>query len=116
MTLHVIRMPIVSRIPPTHLLIQPIQPVRRRRHVRHLLGRDVMRDEVRDRVADEHVGALDVVPEVLPDVVLRGAGDGDEVAPDLDVGAVEDGAVGRGFFDEGDEAWHLRIIDLVVHG
>ena len=36
-------------------------------------------------MADEHVGALDVLPQILPDVVLRRAGDGDEVAPDLDV-------------------------------
>lgn len=57
---------------------------------------------------------LDVVPEVLPHLLLRRATLTDEVAPDLDVGAVNNGQVRAHAPDERDESRHLGVICTTV--
>lgn len=111
--LHIVDMPIVPRVPPIQLLVQAIEPVCRRGHVCHLLAGHVVRNKLRDWVADEHVGMLDVVPQESPDIGLWRTLVGDEIAADLNVRAVEYRAVWRSFLDEWDEAGHLRVVDLL---
>ena len=55
-----------------------------------LLRRHVTWHKFVHRVTDEHVRMLDVVPQVLPDLLLRRAGNVDEVTSDLDVRTVDD--------------------------
>ena len=71
-----------------------------------------MRNEDGDRVADEHVASLNVVPEEVPDICLGRAGFGNQITADLNVRAVENRAVGCNLLDQGNEARHLRVIDL----
>lgn len=112
MALQVVLVPIVSCVPPVQWLVQAIQPIRCRRQVRNLLTRNILRNKARDGVADEHISMLDVVPQVPPDILLGTAGLGNEVATDLDMGAIENRTIGRCLFNKGDQARHLRIINL----
>lgn len=112
MALLVVDVAIVASVPLVHGLVQAIEPVSGGGKVDNLLAGDVERHKLGDGVADEHVGMLDVAPEEAPDVGLGGALDGDEVASDLDVRSVKNGAVGGDLLDQWDEAGHLGIIDL----
>lgn len=53
---------------------------------------------------------LDVVPEVLPNLLLRRTRYVNKIATDLNMRAVDDGDIGSDFSDERNETWHLRII------
>lgn len=61
-------------------------------------------------LTDEQIGVLNVVPEVLPDFLLRGTRIVNKVAADLNVGSVDDGKLRANLLDERDEARHLGII------
>lgn len=69
-----------------------------------------MRDEFVHRMTDEHVRMLDVVPEVLPNLVLRRTLHTDQVATDLDMRTVDDRHVRANTSDQRDQARHLRVI------
>lgn len=112
MALQIVLVPIVSCIPPIQRLVQTIEPISRCWHVRNLIARDVLGNEARDWVADEHVSVLDVIPQVVPNVFLRTARLGNEITADLDVRAIDDRAIRCRFLDERDQARHLRVIDL----
>lgn len=58
----------------------------------------------------EQVGQLDVLPQVLPDFLLRGSFLVDEITADLDVRAIDDGELGANFLNEGDQTRHLRVV------
>lgn len=112
MALLVVDVTIVAGIPLVHGLVQTIKPVGSSGKVDNLLAGNVEWHKLGDGVADEHVGMLDVAPEEAPDVGLGGALDGDEVASDLDVRSVKNGAVRGNLLNQWDEAGHLGIIDL----
>ena len=78
-------MSIIPRIPSIQGLIQTIQPIRCGRHVRNFVARNVLGNKTGNRMADEHVGVLNVVPKVCPNIFLRTTGLSDEIAADLDV-------------------------------
>ena len=61
-------------------------------------------------LTDEQIRELDVVPQVLPDLLLRGTRDVHKITPDLNVRAVDDGELRPDFLDERDEARHLRVV------
>jgi hypothetical protein len=61
-------------------------------------------------MANEEIGKLDVVPQVLPDFLLRRALDVYEIATDLNVRTVDDWELRADFLDQGDQTWHLRIV------
>ena len=61
-------------------------------------------------LTDKQIRQLDVVPQVLPDLLLRGTRDVHEITPDLNVRAVDDGELRPDFLDERDEARHLRVV------
>ena len=61
-------------------------------------------------MTDEQVGELNVLPQVLPDFLLRGTFLLDKIAADLDVRAVDNGKLGSNFLDEGNKTGHLRVI------
>lgn len=105
-------MGVVASVPLVHGLVETVDPVGSSGEVDDLLLRDVVGNKLGDGVADEHVRLPDVAPEVVPDVVLGRALNGNEVTSHLDVRSVEDGAVGGDLLDQGDETGHLRIIDL----
>lgn len=94
------------------MLVQAIKPIGGGREIGDLLLGNSVRNELGDGVADEHVGALDGVPEEVPDVGLGRALCSSKIASDLDVRSVENGSVGGELLDEGNEARHLRIINL----
>lgn len=85
MAMEVVSIAVIPSVPAVHLLVQAIQPVRRGRHIRNFVTRHTVRHKRRDRVADEHVRALDVPPQILPDVILGRPGDGYKVAANLNV-------------------------------
>ena len=94
------------------MLVQAVEPIGSSGVVDDLLAGYSVGDKDGDGVADEHVTALNVAPEEVPDVGLGRASLGDKVAADLDVGAVQDRAVWRGLLDQGDQARHLRVVNL----
>ena len=61
-------------------------------------------------MTDEQVGELDVLPQVLPDSLLRGTFLLNKIAADLDVRAVDDGKLGSDFLDKWNETGHLRVV------
>ena len=63
-------------------------------------------------MADEHIRMLDVRPQELPHVILRGAFLPRQVTSDLDVTSVENGSIRGNFLDQWDKSGHLRIINL----
>lgn len=63
-----------------------------------------------ERLTDEQIRELDVVPEVLPHLFLGRSGHVDEVAADLDVRAVDDRQLGADFLDQRDQPGHLGIV------
>jgi hypothetical protein len=71
-----------------------------------------VRDELGDWMADKHVGLFDVAPEVVPDIILRRTLFSNKITSDLDVGSVENRAVGSEPLDHGNKTRHLRIINL----
>jgi len=109
---HVVDVGIVTSIPLVEVLVQAIEPIGGGREIGNLLLGHGVWDKLGDRVADEHVGALDGVPEEVPDVGLGRALGGSKITSDLNVRSVEDGAVRGKRLDEGNEARHLRIINL----
>jgi hypothetical protein len=112
--LHVVDVAIVASIPTVQGLVQAVKPISGGREVNNLLTGHIMGNEGWDGVADEHIGQLDVVPEIEPDVALRRSIDGSEVVSDLNVRAVEHRAIRGKLLDEGDKSGHLRIIDLSI--
>lgn len=71
-----------------------------------------MRDELGNRMADEHVSQLNLFPEEAPNVCLWRSLNGDEITSNLDVGSVEDGSVRGDLLDQGNQTGHLRVINL----
>ena len=71
-----------------------------------------MWNENRDGMADEHVTILDVAPEEVPDIGLWRASLCNQVAANLNVRSVQHRSVRSGFLDQGDQARHLRVINL----
>ncbi len=65
-----------------------------------LASRYIARDKLVDRLADEQICVLNVVPEVLPDLLLRRAFDVNKIAADLDVRAVDDRQVRPDLLDQ----------------
>jgi len=62
MALLVIQGTVISHIPFIHRLVETVQPIRSRRQVDNLGFGYILGDEGRDRVADEQICLLDVVP------------------------------------------------------
>jgi hypothetical protein len=108
----VIDMSIVAGIPLVHVFVEAVNPVGSGGEVDDFLLGNRVRNKLGDRVADEQVRLFDVAPEVVPDVILGRTFDGDEIASNLNVRSVQDRAIRRDSLDHGDEARHLRIIDL----
>ena len=98
------------RVPDAELLVQSIEPIGGGTKESQSLDGDIVRHEVADGVTDEDVGMLDVVPEVLPDFLLRRPFLVDEITADLDMRTVDDREVWAGLFDQRDQARHLGII------
>jgi hypothetical protein len=63
-------------------------------------------------MTDEHIRMLDVRPQELPYVILRGAFLPRQVTSDLDMTPVENGPIRGNFLDQWNKSGHLRIIDL----
>ena len=53
---------------------------------------------------------MNVVPQVLPNLLLGRARVVNEVAANFDVGAIDDGEPRADFLDQGNETRHLRVI------
>ena len=98
------------RVPDAELFVQTIKPIGGSTEKGQGLNGDTIRNEVADRMTDEDIRVFDVIPEILPDFLLRRTLLMNEVATDLDVGTVDDGEVGAGLLDQRDQAWHLGII------
>ena len=109
---NIVDVAIVARIPPVQVLVQAIEPVGGGWEVDHLLSWNGVGNEDGNRMADKHVTSLDIAPQEVPDLGLRAAGLGNKITADLDVRSVEDGAIGGQFLDQGDEAGHLRVVNL----
>ena len=73
---------------------------------------NVWRYKGRDRMANEHIGMLDIAPEKLPYVCLRCAILHSQVTPDLNMAPVQDWSVWCQFLDKRYQARHLGIINL----
>lgn len=101
---------VILGIPNAELLVQTIKPIGGGTEESQGLHGNTVRHKVAHGMTDEEIRVLDVVPEVFPDFLLRRALLVDEVAADLDVGAVDDGEVWAGFLDQRNQAWHLGII------
>jgi hypothetical protein len=108
----VIDMSVVAGIPLVHVLVEAVNPVGSSGQVNNLLLGNRVRNKFGDRVADEQIGIFDVAPEIVPDVILGRTLVGHEVASDLDVRPVQNRAIRCESLDHGDEAGHLRVIDL----
>lgn len=74
------------------------------------LNWNIIGDEFLNRVTDEQVRMLNVVPEILPDLLLGRSWNVDQVASNLDMRSVDDWQVRAILLDEWDETWHLRIV------
>lgn len=61
-------------------------------------------------LTDEHISVLNVVPEIIPDLLLGRALDVDKVTSDLDVRAIDDRELRPNFLDERNEARHLWVV------
>lgn len=109
---NIVDVAIVAGIPPVQVLVQAIEPISSGWQVDDLLAWNGMRNENGDRVADEHVTSLDIAPQEIPDLGLGATGLGNKVTTDLDVGSVKDRTIGCQFLDQGDEARHLRVVNL----
>ena len=101
---------VILRVPDAELFVQAIKPIGGGTEKGQGLNGDTIRNEVADRMTDEEIRVLDVIPEVVPDFLLRRILLMNEVATDLDVGTVDDGEVWAGLLDQRDQAWHLGII------
>lgn len=108
----VIDMSIVAGIPLVHVFVEAVNPVGGSGEVNNLLLGNRVRNKLGDGVANEQVGLFDVAPEVVPDVILGRTLDGDEIASDLNVRSVQNRAIRCDSLDHGDEARHLRVVDL----
>lgn len=108
----IVNVAVITGVPLIQGLVKAIKPVRGSGEINDLLARDIVGDEDGNGVADEHVTTLDITPEEIPDIRLGGASFGDQVAADLDVGPIEDRAVGGRLLDERDKARHLRVVNL----
>ena len=75
-----------------------------------LLRRHVTWHEFVHRVTDEHVRMLDVVPQVLPDLLLGRASNVYEVRTNLNMRTIDDGQFRSDFLDQGNETRQLRVI------
>lgn len=104
-------MHVVLVVPVRHLLVQAIEPVRRRREVSHLRGGHRLGHELANGMADEEISLLNVAPDPVPDFGLGGAFCIGEVGADLDVGAEDDGAGGVLLLRDFDEDGHLGVVD-----
>ena len=93
---------VVLRVPDAELLVQTIEPIGGGTEEGQSLNGDIVRDKVAHRVTDEEIRMLDVIPEVVPDFLLRRALLVDEVTADLDVGTIDDGEVWTGLLDQRD--------------
>lgn len=98
------------RVPNAELLVQTIEPIGGSTEEGESLDGDIVRNEVPHRMANEEIRMLDVVPEILPDLLLRGALLMDKVATDLDVGTIDDGKIWAGLFNQRNQARHLGVI------
>jgi hypothetical protein len=74
------------------------------------LNWNIVGDEFLNRVTDEQVRMLNVIPEILPDLLLRRSWNVNEVTANLDVRSVDDWQVRAILLDEWDETWHLGVI------
>jgi hypothetical protein len=102
---------VVLHIPVRHVLVQPVQPVRRSRHVPHLLLCNNLRHEIRNRVADEDIALLDVRPDPVPHASGRRTLLVRKVGAHLNVAAVDDRPLGVVLLGDVNEFGHLRVVD-----
>ncbi len=96
------------------MLIEAIKPICGRGIIYHLLTRNCVRYEDGDGMTDEHVALLDITPQEVPDIGLWRAWLGDEIAANLNMRSVQDRAIWRQLLDHGNQARHLRVIDLLL--
>jgi hypothetical protein len=59
---------------------------------------------------DEQVCKFNILPKIIPHLLLRRPRDVDEVRADLDVRAIDDRHLGADFFNERNETRHLWIV------
>jgi hypothetical protein len=101
-TSNVVDVSIVTGVPLVKVLVEAVKPISGGWQVDNLLAWNSVRNENGNGMADEHVSSLDVTPEEVPDIGLRRASLGNKVAPDLNVGSVQDRTVRSCLLDERD--------------
>ena len=90
------------RVPDAELFVQAIKPIGGSAEKGQSLNGDTIWNEVAHRMTDEEVRVFDVIPEIVPDFLLRRPLLTNEVATDLDVGTVDDGELWAGLLDQRD--------------
>ena len=64
-------------------------------------------------MAYEHICVLNLAPEELPDVRLSTSLFHDQITSDLNMASIENGSVRSYVLDHRNQAWHLRIVNLL---
>lgn len=89
-------------------------PVCGSRQICNLLSRNILWNKRWNGVTDEHVRLLYFRPQMVPDILLRGAGRLAQVAADLDMTPVKHGPIWSEKLYEWDQAGHLGVVDLIM--
>jgi hypothetical protein len=128
MSLLVVKVHVILSVPVTQVLIQTVEPtlvsaegglshsnylpVSSSGKICDALHRNVLGDERRNGVTDEHIGLLDLAPQMVPDILLRSPLLVRQVASDLDMGSVHHRSIWSYQFNERDQTRHLRVVNL----
>lgn len=94
-SLLVVKVDVVLRVPLRERLIKTIHPIRRSWEIPNLVHWYVIWNKNRHWVRDEHIRLRDLGHQMIPDILLCRALNIGEVGADLDVRAVEDWTVWR---------------------
>lgn len=65
-------------------------------------------------MTDEHICQFDVLPEKLPDICLRSTLLNSKVSTNLNVASVKNRSIRSQLLDEGNQPWHLGVVNLVM--
>lgn len=102
---------VVTEIPIVKLLVQTIQPIRRGWHEANPLLVDIRRHKSVDRMADEQIRQLDLLPEIAPDLILRASLFVNQITAELNVRPENDWNIRTESLDDGNQPRHLMVVN-----